>query len=103
MENWVYACNTADVDFEDQFRFDHGDKTYCIYHLSDGFFATDGLCTHEDVHLVDGLVDGDEIECPMHLGVFNVKTGKVVRDPPCRDLATYEVKVEGEKIFLLLG
>ena len=100
MGDWVYACNITDVDFEDQFRFDHGDKTYCIYHLSDGFFATDGLCTHEDVHLVDGLVDGNEIECPMHLGLFNVKTGKAETPPATVDLATYEVKIEGDDILV---
>ena len=70
MADWIFVCNTTDVKFEDQYRFDHEDRTYCIYHLKDGFYATDGLCTHEDVHLVDGLVDGDEIECPMHAGVF---------------------------------
>ena len=83
MADWTFVCNTSDVEFEDQYRFDHNDRTYCIYHLEDGFYATDGLCTHEDIHLVDGLIDGEEIECPMHLGVFNIKTGKVVMDPPC--------------------
>ena len=61
MADWTFVCNTSDVDFEDQYRFDHNDRTYCIYHLEDGFYATDGLCTHEDVHLVDGLIDGEEI------------------------------------------
>ena len=40
------------------------------------FYATDGMCTHEDVHLEDGLVMDDEIECPMHQGIFNIKTGE---------------------------
>ena len=100
MPEWTFVCNTSDVDFEDQYRFDHNDRTYCIYHLKDGFYATDGLCTHEDVHLVDGLIDGEEIECPMHLGVFNIKTGRVIMDPPCEDLKTYKIKVEDEKIFI---
>lgn len=102
MADWTFVCNTSDVDFEDQYRFDHNDRTYCIYHLEDGFYATDGLCTHEDIHLVDGLIDGEEIECPMHLGVFNIKTGKVVLDPPCEDLNTYKLKVEDEQIFIEL-
>ena len=102
MADWTFVCNTSDVDFEDQYRFDQNDRTYCIYHLEDGFYATDGLCTHEDIHLVDGLIDGEEIECPMHLGVFNIKTGKVVLDPPWEDLKTYKLKVEDEQIFIEL-
>ena len=33
-------------------------KTFCIYRIEDGFYATDGMCTHEDVHLEDGLSNG---------------------------------------------
>ena len=100
MADWVFVCETSEIDFEDQYKFDYEGRTFCIYHLADGFYATDGMCTHEDVHLSDGLIDGDEIECPMHLGVFNIKTGKVVMDPPCEDLKTYKIKVEDEKIFI---
>jgi 3-phenylpropionate/trans-cinnamate dioxygenase ferredoxin component len=40
-------------------RFDHGGRTFAIYRSpDDAFFATDGLCTHEQVHLADGLGDG---------------------------------------------
>ena len=100
MAEWVYVCDTEEIDLEDTKRFDHNDKTYCLYHLEDGFYATDGLCTHEDVHLEDGLVMDNEIECPMHQGIFNIKTGEVVQDPPCEKLSTYEIKIEEEKIYI---
>ena len=60
-------------------------------HLGDGL---------EDVHLEDGLVMNDEIECPMHQGIFNIKSGKVIEDPPCKDLKTYPIKVENDQIFI---
>ena len=100
MSNWVYVCEKNQIDFEDLKRFDHKNKTYCIYNIKDGFFATDGMCTHEDVHLEDGLVTEDEIECPMHQGIFNIKTGKVIQDPPCDDLKTYPIKIESDKIYI---
>ena len=100
MENWIFVCDKDKIDFEDLIRFDYGDKTFCVYNIKDGFFATDGICTHEEVHLEDGLVTDDEIECPMHQGIFNIKTGEVIQDPPCVALKTYDVKVEGDKIYL---
>ena len=100
MSEWVYACKKNEVDFEDLIRFDHDNRTFCIYNIKDGFYATDGICSHEEVHLEDGLVSDDEIECPMHQGIFNIKTGEVIQDPPCEALKTYEVKVEEEKIFI---
>ena len=98
--NWYFVQNTDGIEDEDVIRFDHEDKTFCIYKLEDGFYATDGICTHEAVHLEDGLVMDDEIECPMHKGAFNIKSGKAISPPACDDLKTYPVKVEENKIYI---
>ncbi len=100
--DWVYVCEKDSIELEDLRRFDYNQKTYCIYHFKEGYFATDGMCTHEDVHLEDGLVMDNEIECPMHQGIFNIMTGKVIQDPPCDDLKTYQVKIENNKIYIKL-
>ena len=74
-EGWLEVSEEVGIEVEDIIRFDHDNKTYCVYKLEDGYYATDGLCTHETVHLEDGLVMDDEIECPMHQGIFKIKTG----------------------------
>ena len=102
-ENWIEVGPTDSIEEEDLIRFDHGDRTFCIYRLSDGFYATDGICTHETVHLEDGLVMDDEIECPMHQGVFNIKSGEAISPPACNDLKTYPVKVDNNKIFVKIN
>lgn len=99
-ENWLFVKETKGIEEEDIIRFDNEGKTYCIYLLEDGFYATDGVCTHEDVHLEDGLVMDGEIECPMHQGIFDIKSGKAISPPACDDLKTYPVKVEGEKLYI---
>ena len=100
---WLEVSDDTKVEVEDIIRFDHENKTYCIYRLEDGYYATDGVCTHENVHLEEGLVIDDEIECPMHQGIFNIKTGKAISPPACEDLKTYQVKVENGKIYLKLN
>ena len=100
---WLEVSDDTKVEVEDIIRFDHENKTYCIYRLEDGYYATDGVCTHENVHLEEGLVIDDEIECPMHQGIFNIKTGKAISPPACDDLKTYQVKVENGKIYLKLN
>ena len=92
-ENWQLVSGTENIDIEDIIRFDHDNKTYCIYRLEDGYFATDGVCTHEAVHLEEGLVMDGEIECPMHQGVFDIKSGAAISPPACEDLKNYSVKV----------
>ena len=85
-------------------RFDHGGRTFAIYRSPDGeFFATDGLCTHEKVHLADGLVMGDIIECPKHNGRFNYKTGEALGAPARVALRTYPVRVDAGNVFIRIG
>lgn len=103
MSEWIPACKTGDIDAEDLIRWDHGGRTFAIYNTEQGFFATDGLCTHEDQHLEDGLVTGMVIECPLHQGRFDIATGKALSAPVCVDLNTYAVKVEGDQVFVRLG
>lgn len=104
MSNWIDACSTDEIDEEDVMRFDHGGKTYAVYHSPDGeFFATDGLCTHENVHLAGGLVMDYVIECPKHNGQFDYRTGEAMRAPVCVNLKTYPVKVEGDRVLIEVG
>jgi len=103
-DNWVDACAADDIDAEDVIRFDHAGRTFAIYRGDDDkYFATDGLCTHEKVHLADGLVMGSIIECPKHNGRFDYRTGAAKGAPVCVNLATWPVKVEGGRVFLNLG
>lgn len=100
LKNWLFVCETIGIEEEDIIRFDHKEKTFCIYLLKDGFYATDGICTHESVHLEEGLVMDGEIECPMHQGIFDIKSGKAISPPACDDLKTYRVKVEENKVYI---
>jgi len=101
MGEWIEACNAADIDTEDVIRFDHDGRTFAIYCSPAGeYFATDGLCTHEQVHLADGLVIGGIIECPRHNGRFNYRTAEATGAPVCINLGTYPVKIEAGKILI---
>jgi MocE subfamily Rieske [2Fe-2S] domain protein len=100
-EGWVQVCAAADLRRADAIRFDHARKTYAVYRDEAGqLFATDGLCTHGNTHLSDGLVKGGVIECPKHNGRFNLIDGSPARAPVCRGLATYPVLERNGGIFV---
>jgi 3-phenylpropionate/trans-cinnamate dioxygenase ferredoxin subunit len=104
MAGWVRVCGVDDVDQEDVLRFDHGGRTYAIYRSPDDvFYATDGLCTHEKVHLADGLVMHHEIECPKHNGRFDYRNGEALGAPVCVNLKTYPVRRDGDDVLADLG
>ena len=100
-DGWVEVCAQADLGKEDVLRFDHGRKTYALIRDAEGrLFATDGICTHGNNHLAEGLVKGGIIECPKHNGRFNLADGSPARAPICRGLATYPIEVRNNRIYL---
>ena len=104
MSNWIEVCGVEDIALEDVMRFDQGARTFAIYRSPDDkFYVTDGLCTHEKVHLADGLVMDEIIECPKHNGRFDYRTGAAKGAPVCVNLKTYPVKVEAGKVLMDIG
>ena len=97
---WVLACNAIDIEDDDVVRFDHESKSFAIYNLGGDFYATDGYCTHEQQHLCEGFVEDGIIECPLHMGQFDIETGDALSGPVCIDLAIYETRNANGKIYL---
>ena len=71
-----------------------------LYRLHGEVFATHGICTHALALLSEGWVEDGKIECPLHQGQFDIRTGKALCAPLTQDLRTYAVKLEGDDIFV---
>jgi len=100
-QGWIEVCAAADLGPAEVIRFDHGRRTYALYRDENGaLFATDGICTHGNTHLADGLVLGGTIECPKHNGRFNLVDGSPARAPVCRGLATYPLEERNGRLRL---
>ncbi|MDO3695312.1 NADH:ubiquinone reductase (Na(+)-transporting) subunit F [Wenyingzhuangia sp. chi5] len=97
----IEVCSVDKIIKGEAVRFDFRDKTYAIYRTNDDqFYATDGMCTHGNAHLGDGVVIGETIECPKHNGRFNLKDGSPKRLPVCVGLKTYTTYVENQSLYL---
>ena len=102
-ESIVRVCAKSDVAPDSVKAFAVGDKTLAIYNIDGTFYATDDECTHAAASLADGMLEGDVIECCMHMGSFRVSTGEVVA-PPCElPLRTYQVVLKGDEVFVDLN
>jgi apoptosis-inducing factor 3 len=74
-----------------------------LYRLGDEIFATHGICTHALAFLSDGWVEDGKIECPLHQGQFDIRTGKALCSPVTEDLRVYPVKRDGDDILINLS
>lgn len=100
-QGWIEVCAAVDLGPAEVIRFSHGRKTYALCRDAGGrLYATDGMCTHGNTHLGDGLVIGTELECPKHNGRFSLLDGSPARAPICRGLATYPMEDRRGRLHL---
>lgn len=98
---WVSVCLNNELGNEDILRFDHIKKTFALFRDKAGkLYATDGICTHGNTHLSEGLIKGKIIECPKHNGRFNIEDGSPARAPVCQGIATYPIEKREDRIWL---
>lgn len=81
-------------------RVEVGRRRLLLANVGGRYFATDDTCTHEDASLSTGVLKGELVRCPLHGSRFNVCTGRVLEEPAEADLATYPVRVDGERILV---
>ncbi len=102
-ETAVRVCSASDVAPGSVKAFAVGERTLAIYNIDGVYYATDDECTHAAASLADGMLEGDTIECCMHMGSFHVPTGQPVQ-PPCEvPLRTYQVSIREDGIFVDLA
>lgn len=98
--NWTRVASTSDVKPGAVIMVTLDDDPIALARVEEEFFAIGDVCSHEFVLLHDGFVEDDEIECPEHGSKFSLRTGAVRGLPATQPVPVYEVKVEGNEVFL---
>jgi MocE subfamily Rieske [2Fe-2S] domain protein len=100
----IEVCLLDQLPKGEVIRFDFNQKTYAVYRtVSNNLYATDGICTHGNAHLAEGVVIEEMIECSKHNGRFNLKDGSPKRIPVCAAIRTHRVQLDGDKVLLDLA
>ncbi len=99
-KEWIEVCNIDDIEVDDVYELVHNNHVYGIFRIESGYYAMDGLCTHEQASLIDGYIHDDIVECPKHSARFQIPTGKALRRPACIDLKTYPLKIVEGRIII---
>ena len=65
--------------------------------IADEIFAVSDICTHSEVSLSEGDIDGCAIECWLHGSSFDLRTGNPSGPPATSPLKTYSIKLEEDQ------
>ncbi|MBI3615248.1 MAG: non-heme iron oxygenase ferredoxin subunit [Candidatus Omnitrophica bacterium] len=75
-----------------------GAAQIALFNAGGSFYAVDNTCTHAGGPLGEGMLEGDQVECPWHGARFSVKTGEALTPPAFEKVASYKVRVNGSDI-----
>ena len=76
---WHTLCRSDELPVGEMKSFTVDKHKIVLYHLSDGFFATQASCTHTFAPLARGKVLEDcKVQCPLHRARFDIRTGAVL-------------------------
>jgi nitrite reductase/ring-hydroxylating ferredoxin subunit len=80
-KSWKNLINVSDLEVGDVTPVTFGTREIAVFDAEDGIFVSLSRCTHGAADLCDGYFDGTYIECPLHQGLFDVRTGEAKAAP----------------------
>ncbi len=99
--SFVRACSTADIPVGGVIPVDlGGDADVAVVNTADGFFAIRDVCSHGEVPLSEGEVDGTTLECYMHGSRFDLRTGLPLELPATTAVPVYPIQLDGDEIYI---
>ena len=98
--DWFKTIETAQVLEQGAVAIEVEGLRIALWAIDDEVYATGNICTHAFAYLTDGHIENGCIECPLHQGLFDIRSGKALSAPVTKDIATYAVKQEDEFVWV---
>ena len=100
---WHEIAGTEALGEDEAMGVTLGERPIALCRSNGEFYALHNVCTHQFALLSDGYVEDGCIECPLHQGRFDLKTGAPRGAPVTEPVRVYPVKTEDGKVYVDLG
>jgi 3-phenylpropionate/trans-cinnamate dioxygenase ferredoxin component len=104
----VKACDVATFPKSGRLGFSAREMDIAIFKSGGSFFALERYCPHARGDLLDGMVENEHVECPVHGATFDLRSGKFVQTEyvsphlanTMHDTRAFPVVVKGGTVFV---
>ncbi|TMI18667.1 non-heme iron oxygenase ferredoxin subunit [Candidatus Bathyarchaeota archaeon] len=100
MSDFIRVASTGEIPEGRMKKVTVGNQQVLVVNLKGKYYAIGNVCTHLGGPLDRGILEGNEVECPLHHSHFDVTSGQVKRGPATRAEPFYEVKAENGNILV---
>lgn len=73
-----------------------------LANVGGAIYAFGDACRHEGGPLSSGVLIDETVTCPWHGWTYNVRTGKAIVPPVGIRIPTYETRIDGDNIFVIV-
>jgi len=101
-KSWQPLIEISALEKNDATAVQFGKRTLAVYDTVDGYFVSDARCTHAGANLCDGYFDGKHIECPLHQGLFDARSGAAIAAPVVRNLTMIECRIRDQTLQIFI-
>ncbi len=102
LTEFTRVASVSDLPEDGMIDVQVGSDELLVARVGDEFFALEGWCSHAAGLLAEGYLHTDacEVECPVHEGFFDLRTGEAVAPPAEESVIAYDVRIEGDDILV---
>ncbi|MES9945430.1 non-heme iron oxygenase ferredoxin subunit [Candidatus Thiodiazotropha sp. CDECU1] len=100
-DGWLEVAHRDELQPGMMKRVDIAGQRYLLANAGGQIYAVDDLCSHEEVSLYLGCIDGDTIKCSLHGSRFSLKNGEPLDPPATEPIKTYPIKISSDHIYLM--
>ena len=100
MADYLLACAVADVADGAAKRVVVDGVPVAIVRSDGEVYAIHDVCSHANVALSEGEIEGRTIECWLHGSRFDLVTGRPTGLPAIQPVTVYPVKIDGDSVLV---
>ena len=99
---WREVTGIGELDDEAAVAVVVGERQIALCRSGGELYALSNVCTHQYALLSDGYVEDGCIECPLHQGRFDLKSGAPLAPPVTEAVRVYPVMRKEGKVYIEL-
>ena len=92
----IDVCALGELGMDSVRKVEAEGQDIALVRCEEGIFAIGNRCSHADVELSEGEVEGCSLECWLHGSQFDLRTGKPLTPPAIQPVPTFTVVIEGD-------
>jgi 3-phenylpropionate/trans-cinnamate dioxygenase ferredoxin subunit len=96
------VCALSDLPDEGAVGVEVDGEPVAIIRAEGEVYALRDVCSHAEIPLSEGEIYDHTVECWLHGSCFDLRTGDPTGPPATEPVPTYQVKIQGDDVYVSL-